>query len=657
MSQRVRLLHLPVILSAAAAVFRLSGLPGGLHLTPVRILFILMTLCACASWLFLFRCRESVSARGSLRSLLFHFSLFSALLTVILMITGQKLSGAEGFRYSLSAFIQQAQPFLIFLLVLGICTAALLYFTLRRRDPAALRTLLTENMSIPQILLIFAACLLLFGAFFPLRENYYPSHDYSIFAYIGQQILRGKIPYTQLWDHKPPVIFYLNALGLKLSGGSLAGIWVPEFLGFFIGAVILFRILKRRFPAWISLSVLIPGLLHYVRVLDFGNYTEEVSLFFALCALGLVFLSEDGKRLFSRGIICGLLAGLAFTCKQNTIGCWGALLIADLIRIFPAKNDSDLFRRRFYFWISVLAGFLLVNAAWIIYFVRNDALEAYWDVAFRFNWIYSEKSGESRLACAWTTLTFLPTVSPWLFLAFISWIPAVFDCFRGGIKAFAEKHPLTLWALLDLPVELVFAGLSGMNYQHYFILCIPPVIILLCYVLASLARRISVRGTVFRTAAVLLLCAASLPLIPLYRDNYAPRAPSAYTKVRDYLVEETVPEKPVLVWGSRSAVYVMSGRYAPTAYFNERPLYLFPGEVRGAQWEELLRDMQNDPPQVIVYTHDSALPFIEEGPSGCTIPQGADYTVPVYNYFCENYQYETTVNSGFRDAWEIYRRR
>ena len=133
------------------------------------------------------------------------------------------------------------------------------------------------------------------------------------------------------------------------------------------------------------------------------------------------------------------------------------------------------------------------------------------------------------------------------------------------------------------------------------------------------------------------------------------RSPSAYTKARDWFLEETDPEQPILVWGSRSAIYVMSQRFAPTAYFNERPLYLFPGDVRASQWEELLQDLKADPPQAVIYTHDSALPFIENDVSGCRIPENSDYTVPVYRFFCDNYEYTTTINEGFSDAWEVYR--
>ena len=101
----------------------------------------------------------------------------------------------------------------------------------------------------------------------------------------------------------------------------------------------------------------------------------------------------------------------------------------------------------------------------------------------------------------------------------------------------------------------------------------------------------------------------------------------------------------------------MSERYAPTAYFNERPLYLFPDDIQTAQWEEFLADLRNDPPQVVVYTHDTALPFITQAETECIIPAGEEYTKPVYDYFCDHYEYKTTINPEFQDAWDIYTRK
>ncbi len=43
-------------------------------------------------------------------------------------------------------------------------------------------------------------------------QNGVPTSDAGVFATIGSAILRGQVPYRDLWDHKPPGIFYLNAV-------------------------------------------------------------------------------------------------------------------------------------------------------------------------------------------------------------------------------------------------------------------------------------------------------------------------------------------------------------------------------------------------------------------------------------------------------------
>ncbi len=588
------------------------------RLSPIRIGF--AGIIALAALYGILTCLKPDKFRGGLA--LYWIGALAALLLLILLA----LSVENETLGRVLAYIRQAIPFLCFIVSGGLLTA--LFF---RKE---IGEILRAQRFVFGAVLILICALLLMGAFLPLRANYYPSHDYAIFSYFGQQILKGKIPYRDLWDHKPPVIFYLNALGLSLTRGSLLGIWILEVLFLFVGALIFFRILRKRFSESLSLCVTALGILHYVRVFDFGNYCEEFSLFFLLCAMGLWFLRKRGKR---NAFALGLLCGLAFTCKQNTIGGWCAFLCMEGIRCLKSGEWKPFLKR----FAAAAGGFLLVNLIWAGYFAANGALADYWDVAFRFNLIYSESGAENRLACAWTTLTFLPSVTPFLLAAFLCW-PI---CLRSR-----KAEPLTQWALCALPIELVFAGLSGMNYQHYFILCIPAA----CVLLTAGTEMLS--GKLPKWALCVLLIAGTLPLIRLYRENYAPRFPSAYTKARDYLLENTAPEDPVLVWGSRSAIYVMSERSAPTSYFNERPLYLFADKVETRQWDRFLSDLQADPPLKIIYTHDTALPFVRRENGECIFPSHAEYAQETYAWLCDHYKYETTINKDANDAWDVFSR-
>ena len=60
----------------------------------------------------------------------------------------------------------------------------------------------------------------------------------GVYLYAGWRILQGDLPYLQLWDHKPPLIFYINALGAALTPGSQWGIWALELLALIFHATV-----------------------------------------------------------------------------------------------------------------------------------------------------------------------------------------------------------------------------------------------------------------------------------------------------------------------------------------------------------------------------------------------------------------------------------
>ena len=80
---------------------------------------------------------------------------------------------------------------------------------------------------------LIAALLLWLTALLILPSNpldRLPGRDNGVFLYGGQQILLGKIPYLDFWDHKGPLIHYINALGLYLGNGYRWGVWGIEFI-------------------------------------------------------------------------------------------------------------------------------------------------------------------------------------------------------------------------------------------------------------------------------------------------------------------------------------------------------------------------------------------------------------------------------------------
>ena len=74
----------------------------------------------------------------------------------------------------------------------------------------------------------------------PLHKNSY-GIDSPIFMNMGKGILNGDIPYRDLFDHKGPLIFYIDALGWKLFGNTL-GIFIIEVIFMTVDMFFIYKI-------------------------------------------------------------------------------------------------------------------------------------------------------------------------------------------------------------------------------------------------------------------------------------------------------------------------------------------------------------------------------------------------------------------------------
>ena len=68
--------------------------------------------------------------------------------------------------------------------------------------------------------------------------------DEGIFGYAGQVILNNGLPYRDVFDHKPPVAFYLNALALLFVPPTSTGIHTYLHVYNFFTLIVLFFLAK-----------------------------------------------------------------------------------------------------------------------------------------------------------------------------------------------------------------------------------------------------------------------------------------------------------------------------------------------------------------------------------------------------------------------------
>lgn len=493
-----------------------------------------------------------------------------------------------------------------------------------------------------------------------------PDEDAGIFLYVAGRVLEGGVPYSDVWDHKPPLIYYLDALGLLLGG--LNGVWVLEVAALWAASILLFATLSGPFgraAALFAAAVMLISVPRFVLVGgQFTNFTELFGL--PLQAAALYLFDRDRRapaRSWRRALQLGLLGGLTLTLKPPLLGLWlAAALCAVTIRARTRPPRDRLV------WLGALsAGFLVVPVAFLTYFASRGAAADLWDQVFEYNRAYvSSSSVGERLEAIVIGARF--TVYAWLPLA------AAGGCAVAIARLITSHRDLpfvVVVALVSLPIVLPLAGASGNAYGIYALPWLPSLAILAGYgaawlaelsrALASRSQSIGSRAQPSRAAPVILLALFALmairPISLLLRearmgDDGRVRA------VASYLRDHTRADERVLIWGSRTEVLLLADRRAPTRFvYQYAPLYTV-GYQRPELTEELLDDIRRERPVLIIDATYASPLSISLTPGAL---QGWDshdlsYAAPpgierVIEFVHASYRVVGTV----ADGWTVYR--
>ncbi len=478
-----------------------------------------------------------------------------------------------------------------------------------------------------------------------------PGHDSGIFLYFGRQILHGDVPFRDLWDHKPPGIFWTNAFGLLLGNGSAWGVWALEFLALCASSIIGFTVLRRAYgviPAFVGVSL---SLAYLIFLLEGGNLTEEFSL--PLQWGFLLLLSKcsrqglQGRAGVWRGILAGVLFSLAFNFKQTMVGLWASAFVW-----LALQDNKRIFWRNSLPWAAL--GAVLTQASILAYFRWENALGEYWRVAFVYNFVYSDINPQSRMVALSDLFVFLTRASPIFPLAFLAWLAGWVSFARGlGHSRSAASFPLML-ALIDLPLELFLISVSGRNYHHYFMTLLPSITILLGWGAYWMRQKFArTPHWMALPISLLVIVWACLPSARTWNVLVQPAGEYTITQTVRLVQAQTQPGETVLVWGSQTVVNFLADRASPSRFVHQKPLFRA-GFASRALSEEFLQALTAHPPTLVINTHLPSTPFPTMQTDGTCImppnlPEGMD---AVFAFLCERYTLDAVIT---KDRWEIYR--
>ena len=252
----------------------------------------------------------------------------------------------------------------------------------------------SEIVLIISILSIFFIAMFLASGFTSPLYPYYFGGDSAIFSLIGKGIIEGKILYKDLFDHKGPIMFFIQAIGYCISGHL--GIFFVQCIFGAINIIFLYliwkEIRKKEEKLYIIdlIAIFIAGYSIFFYTFEKGNLTEEFSLpfisgsiyFFIRYAMNV---DKNTKHPYSYSMLYGaFIAILAFIRMNNATTIFAGIL-SIIIYLIYKKEFKNLFINMFF----GILGCAIVTIPIILYFYCNDALYDMFYATFIYNFKYA----------------------------------------------------------------------------------------------------------------------------------------------------------------------------------------------------------------------------------------------------------------------------
>lgn len=286
--------------------------------------------------------------------------------------------------------------------------------------------------------------------------------DNAIYMTMGTALKNGYAPYTEVFDHKGPLVFVLQAIPQIFSGGySTLAIFMQQVI--FLFACL--RLLNR-----IGEELGAPGLLTQMIYLALiavnvggGNLTEEYANVFALVGILTILrtfgsgLPEGEKGVFARAALLGGMSMICFLTRANNVLVLCAMTLALALWMMLARRWTLLMRCMGGFVLGLAVSALPV----VIWLAAEGALAESIYGSIVHNMMYAETGGGSRLGMLLKT----DYGHKAILMAALSLL---------GAAAYVKKNPgLALAFVSGAAAAGLAAFISHKFYQHYLLLGAP----------------------------------------------------------------------------------------------------------------------------------------------------------------------------------------
>ncbi|NWJ48265.1 MAG: glycosyltransferase family 39 protein [Chloroflexi bacterium] len=443
-----------------------------------------------------------------------------------------------------------------------------------------------------QLLSVSTALVLLI--LLPFSPTIYPvpDRDTGVFLYFGDHILQGAIPYRDMWDHKPPGIFIIYALGQIIGFGTAWGVWLLNVVTLILSVMFCFDLLKKAFSfvaALAGTTVLLIGAL----LTSIVNTPESYALPLLLAAYYLYFRTTTKKISNKFWFYMGVIFGTLFILKYTLIGIIIAIGLYSLW-----KKPRQTFRT---YILCASFGASLVFSPVLLYLWLTGALSYFWNAALIYNSAYTNLPFTVKLLTLGEGLA----KNELVYLVIPLWLLISMAIVFKKLSVEPKVKALVLVCLLDFPLELILTALSGKNFTQYYVSLIPGVALLVGFSTHIFLHRLNPNPLKLPITLILLGALCILPLWGwLLLFQLHSNTQQTLMEGVAYIKAHSNESDRVLTWGSLPVVNYLAHRESPTRYIYQLPLYT-KGYSSKVLFDELQKELDEKKPRLIIDTAGS----------------------------------------------------
>lgn len=457
--------------------------------------------------------------------------------------------------------------------------------------------------------------------------------DDELFAYFGWLISHGGTLYLDMWDNKPPGIFWVNALGMWLGNGDLLGVALVTLAAVLILHVLFFMAAAGFVPRGAAALGTCLASLYLCHSFFAGatNRTETYVMLFELAAIA-VYLRALARPRGWKWLLVGVFCGTALVFKQIGFAALGATILHQIVLATTRRSTWRASGERI---ATIATGALLVGAAVSLALLARGSLKQAAFAIYGFNRAYFAVSDSTLLFNYANYLTLerhaLPILTLPLLLAAAAMIHAPlawkFPQYRLAAAPGRENSdkptcPFPLWLFVFWMLIAMYGAMLGPHgWRHYWLPVLPPLLLLGVYTInlvkgeMRLLPRVVQRGTAlvallaigyFASTAVSrqwdAIARIWIDRDPVWRaGSWRPTVkPSKIELVAEKVRELSDPGDRILCWNYYPGVYLYSRRRALGRFPTLEKTWQVGDENTKFMLDETGRALAHSPPKLII---------------------------------------------------------